>query len=318
MAVECTKIGQECDRRGHKTSCIEHYVFGGKHDRNPKVTVTTLKARGDRQLEPDRQRRTRPRRTPAQVRPPRPVLLGSKPAGHKAALETVFLLGAPRGKAIPGTGAWRGRKPSRRGGGAGGRGERGPRERATGRPGGRERSLAAAFYRSRRGPGGRESPAALVPARRPALPGLAHAALANNEDLQGGQHVLLHPDPAPLRAQLAAPVRLSTLHESKLPAHAPCSAAAALLLHRVFKLLKVLTPLFRLEEALRLRKPRVPGVFPEAGPPLRMRRREEPRASSPTWQALSYPSLIKLSLRGVPGKGLNRGNITLFYSSSCS
>lgn len=132
--MECTKIGQECDRRRHKTSCIEHYVFGGKRDRNPKVTVTTLKARGARQPEPDRQRRARPRRTPAQVRPPRPVLLGSKPAGQKADLETVFPLGAPRGKAIPGTGAWRGRKPSRSGGGAGGRGSarRGGREGASG------------------------------------------------------------------------------------------------------------------------------------------------------------------------------------------
>ena len=31
--------------------------------------------------------------------------------------------------------------------------------------------------------------------------GLAHAALADDEDPQGGQHVLVHPDPAPHREQ---------------------------------------------------------------------------------------------------------------------
>lgn len=36
-----------------------------------------------------------------------------------------------------------------------------------------------------------------------ASPGLAHPTLADDQDLQSGQHVLVHPDPAPLRAQLA-------------------------------------------------------------------------------------------------------------------
>jgi len=57
--------------------------------------------------------------------------------------------------------------------------------------------------RARRGPadsghGGRKSPAALVTAGRAVSPGLAYATLADDEDLQGGQHVLVHPDPAPL------------------------------------------------------------------------------------------------------------------------
>ena len=70
-------------------------------------------------------------------------------------------------------------------------------------------SLAHRLYRSRRGPadrghGGSKSPAALDTARRLASPGLAHATLADDEDLQGGQHVLVHPDPTPLSAQLAA------------------------------------------------------------------------------------------------------------------
>ena len=48
-------------------------------------------------------------------------------------------------------------------------------------------------------------PATVVTARRPVSPGLAHAALTDDEDLQGGQHVLVHPDPAPYREQPAAP-----------------------------------------------------------------------------------------------------------------
>ena len=94
-------------------------------------------------------------------------------------------------------------------------GHREDRGRRTARPRGREEpaepapSLAPRLYRSRRGPadrghGGSKRPAALVTARRLASPGLAYATLADDEDLQGGQHVLVHPDPTPLSAQLAA------------------------------------------------------------------------------------------------------------------
>lgn len=90
--------------------------------------------------------------------------------------------------------------------GLGGRGCRTAPRRGPGEPAEPAPSPARTsrrLYRSRRGPadsgqGGTESPAALVAARRPASPRLAHATLADDEDLQGGQHVLVHPDAAPL------------------------------------------------------------------------------------------------------------------------
>lgn len=107
------------------------------------------------------------------------------------------------------------------------------RGRAARRPGGRGRRPpqlgprpAVAVYRSRRGPGDSghrdgKGPVTLVTARRAASPGLAHATLADDEDLQGGQHVFVHPDPAPLGSQLAAPLRLSALPQGELPRMRP-------------------------------------------------------------------------------------------------
>lgn len=170
-----------------------------------------------------------PEASPSAELGPKPARrsLGSSTANRRpgGGPGTVFPLGATGGEAIQGAGPGRGRGP--------GGGVAGPRGRAARRPGGRGRRPpqlgprpAVAVYRSRRGPGDSshrdgKGPVTLVTARRAASPGLAHATLADDEDLQGGQHVFVHPDPAPLGSQLAAPLRLSALPQGELPRMRP-------------------------------------------------------------------------------------------------
>lgn len=61
-------------------------------------------------------------------------------------------------------------------------------------------------------------------------PGLAHATLTDDEDLQGSQHVLVHPDPPPLWAQLATRSGSQPSSREQCPSmaalrigHFPCS-----------------------------------------------------------------------------------------------
>ena len=154
------------------------------------VKSQALRSRGDRQLDPRGWEASSLRGTRAPTRPPRPRRrCGGDPAGPAAPSESLFSRCDSRGR-DPGNQAGprpRGREPSSP--------RPGPaRRRLPFPPGPQETS------RHRGG-----EPATVVTARRPVSPGLAHAALTDDEDLQGGQHVLVHPDPAPHREQPAAP-----------------------------------------------------------------------------------------------------------------
>lgn len=179
-------------------------------------------------------------------------------------------------------GAQEGKRPrSQPGGGRGPGGREGAGSRAPGaRPGrsarptaGRRRLPFPSRPSSQRRPKQKE-PRRPRHGRRPASPGLARATLADGEDLQRSQHVLVHPDPAPRPPGRAGPT-FSTLRGGAARAcAAPSPAAASFLSHRVFRLQEPGTPQIRLDVALRLRKPRVPGVFPEGKPSLAQAQKE--------------------------------------------
>lgn len=141
--------------------------------------------------------------------PPRPMLSRRKPAGQVAALRIPFFFFFPcsdrrenhpgdlgLAEAVKQTSAG-GKDAGPRGGEAGSA----RAEPAPGRPAPGHRRLPFSSRPGRPRPPRQKEPRRSITARRPASPGLAHATLANDEDLQGGQHVLVHPDPARLQAQ---------------------------------------------------------------------------------------------------------------------
>lgn len=203
----CTKLGQECDLRSHQTFWVEYWVFRESPTEIPKWSSYSSYLTRGATGRPDPEG---PRRglggTRAPTRPPRPRLLRRRTAGQVAALGIPFFLGVTGGNKSRELGCGRGPQPGRCG-------CQGPQDRAAQRPGraraepdpdppepGGCRLPFPSRPRRQRQPRPRGPPPSLR-ARRPASPGLAHATLADDEDLQGGQHVLVHPDPTPLRAQ---------------------------------------------------------------------------------------------------------------------
>ena len=190
MATGCTQIGQECDLWRHETSCAELHVFRESPTEIPRWSSHKLSARG-----------VTGSSIPGAGRPLPSAGLGPRPARHALGASAAATRPAqrrPRNRSSPGATAGdaiQGTRPGR------GRGAASRVRPGQARPGPARRRLPfppGPQETSRHGGG---EPATVVTARRPVSPGLAHAALADDEDLQGGQHVLVHPDPAPHREQ---------------------------------------------------------------------------------------------------------------------
>ena len=134
------------------------------------VKLQALRSRGDRQLDSRGREASSLRRTRAPTRPPRPRrLCGGDPAGPAAPSESLFSRCDRKGR-DPGNQA--GQRP------------RG-REPSSPRPGPPRFTVPAKAPGNKPQPR-RKEPDTAITARRPVSPGLAHAALADDEDLQGG------------------------------------------------------------------------------------------------------------------------------------
>lgn len=124
--------------------------------------------------------------------------------------------------------------------------------RAPGRAGAAPIGPQRPFRRAARSPEAEGPP-------RTASPGLAHPTLADDEDLQSGQHVLVHPAPTLLGHSLRP--RQRSQRRRRQPAHAHRRAHGLPLPLDVWAAWPQIAR-FRPEAALRLRAPWSAGVFP--------------------------------------------------------